>query len=80
MYRYDAPTNSYREMPISAVNRSTKARCSGGNIASDHAEVTESGVSSAVFIAAVDRWRGRHWGVGHSTTGERVWPAGPSRS
>jgi hypothetical protein len=45
-------------MPISLVNRSMKARFSGGNFASDHAEVKESGVSSAVFIAADDRRRG----------------------
>jgi hypothetical protein len=58
MYRYGAPTNSYREMPMSAVNRSTKARFSGGKFAFDHAEVKESGVSSAVFIASDDRRRG----------------------
>jgi hypothetical protein len=45
-------------MLISAVNRSTKSRFSGGKFAFDHAEVKESRVSSAVFIAVDDRRRG----------------------
>jgi FAD/FMN-containing dehydrogenase len=72
MYRFDASTNSYREMPISAVNFSTEARLSGGKFAFDHAEVKESGVSSAVFIAADNRRRVRHRGVGHCTAGQRM--------